>query len=66
MAWRSVTTRTHDVLQCERASVIRLEDSKIGELPDALAAGARREATCSELEAARNTFLMRADTWRPQ
>ena len=33
--------RTHDVLPCERASVIRLEDPKIGELPDALAAGAR-------------------------
>ena len=33
--------RTHDVLPCERASVIRLEDPKIGELPDVLAAGAR-------------------------
>ena len=33
--------RTHHVLPCERASVIRLEDPKIGELPDALAASAR-------------------------
>src|SRR5215212_5817215 len=41
MAWRTVTTRAHDVLPCERASVIRLEDPKIGELPDALPAGAR-------------------------
>jgi hypothetical protein len=33
--------RTHDVLPCERASVITLENPKIGELSDALAAGAR-------------------------